>query len=48
MCVIEPEWKFLNDKSHEVSSFYELPKSHKAMIIESVVKTKSSEIIEVL
>ena len=46
MCIIEPEWKFLNDKSHEVSSFYGLPKSHKGLIIESAVKTKSSEIIE--
>ena len=35
MCFTEPEWKFLNDKHHEVSNFYGLPKIHKSMFIES-------------
>ena len=30
MCFTEPEWKFLNDKNHEVSKFYELPRIHKS------------------
>ena len=32
MCFTEPEWKFLNDKHHEVSNVYELPKIHKSVI----------------
>ena len=35
VCFTEPDWKFLNDKQHEVSNFYGLPKSEKSMIIES-------------
>ena len=38
MCFTEPEWKFLNDKNHEVSKFYELPRIHKSKIIESVIR----------
>ena len=29
---MEPEWKFLNDKHHEVSNFCGLPKIHKSKI----------------
>ena len=47
MCFNKPERKFLNDKHHEVSSFYGLPKIHKSMIIESAIKTQNSEIIEI-
>ena len=39
MCFTEPEWKFLNDKHHEVNNFYGLPKIHKFMIIESAKNT---------
>ena len=41
------EWKFLNDKHHEVSNFYGLPKIHKSKVIESAIKTQNSEIIEI-
>ena len=37
MCFTEPEWKFLNDKHHEISNFYGLPKIHKSKIIESAI-----------
>ena len=47
MCFTEPEWKFINDKHHEVSNFYVLPKMHKSMIIECAINTQNSEIIEV-
>ena len=47
MCFTEPEWKFLNDKHHEVSKFYGLPKIHKSMIIESAINTQNSEIIKI-
>ena len=43
---IEPEWKFFNDKLHEVSSFYGLPKVRKYMVIKSAINTKNIEIIE--
>ena len=45
MCFTEPEWKFLNDKHHEVSNLYGLPKIHKSMIIESTINAQNSEII---
>ena len=35
MCFTEPECRFLNDKHHEVSNFYGLPKIHKSMVIET-------------
>ena len=47
MCFTEPKWKFLNDKHHEVSNFYGLPKIHKSMVIESAINTQNSEIIEI-
>ena len=47
MCFTEPEWKFLNDKHHEVSNLYGLPKIDKSMIIESAINTQNSEIIEI-
>ena len=47
MCFTEPKWKFLNDKHHEVSNFYGLPKIHKSMIIESAINTQNTEIIEI-
>ena len=37
--------KILKDKDHEVSNFYELPKIHKSMIIESAINIQNSEII---
>ena len=46
MCFREPEWKLLNDKLHEVSNFWGLPKIHKSMIIGSATNTQKSEIIE--
>ena len=46
MSFTEPEWKFLNDKLHEVSNFYGLPKIHKSMVLESAINTQNSEIIE--
>ena len=46
MCFIESEWKFLNDKHYEVSNFYELPKIHKSIIIESARNNHKNEIIE--
>ena len=42
----EPEWKFLNDKHHEVINFYELPKIHKSMVTESTINNQNIEIIE--
>ena len=45
MCFTESEWKFLNDKHHEVGNFYKLPKIHKSIIIESATNTQNSEII---
>ena len=47
MCFIEPEWKFLNDKYHEVSNFYGLLKIHKSIVIECAINTQISEIIEI-
>ena len=47
MCFTESESKFLNDKHHEVSNFYGLPKNHKSRIIESAINTQNSEIIEI-
>ena len=47
MCFKEPDWKFLNDKYHEVSNFYGLPIIHKFMIIESAINTQNSEISEI-
>ena len=46
MCFTEPEWKFTNDKHHEISNFYGLPKIHKSMVIESTINTQKSEIFE--
>ena len=43
MCFNEPEWKFLNDKHHEVINFYGLPKIHKSMIIESAINTQNGK-----
>ena len=45
MCFTEPEWKFLNDKYHEVRNFNGLSKIHKSKIIESVRNTQNDEII---
>ena len=39
--------EFLDDKYHEVSNFYGLPKIHKSMVIESAINTQISEIIEI-
>ena len=47
MCFTEPEWKFLNDKHHEVSNFYGLPKIHESMIIEFATNTQNSYIIDI-
>ena len=47
MCFTEPEWKFLNDKHHEVSSLYGLRKIHISMAIESAINTQNGEIIEI-
>ena len=47
MCFTNTEWKFLNDKHHEVSTFYGLPKIHKSKITESQINTKKSEAIEI-
>ena len=48
MCFTKPEWKFLNDKHHELSKFYGLPKIRKSkMIVESTINTQNSEIIEI-
>ena len=47
MCFTKPEWKFLNDKNHEVSNFCRLPRIHKSMIIEPAINTQNSEIIEI-
>ena len=48
MCFTEPEWKFLNDKQHEVYNFYGLLQIHISMTIESAINTQNSEIIETL
>ena len=47
MCFTEPGWKFLNDKHHEVSDFYGLPRIHKSIIIESAINTQNREFIEI-
>ena len=47
MCFTEPEWGFLNDKDHEVSNFYDLPKIYKSVIIESAINSQNSEIIQI-
>ena len=47
MCFIEPEWKFLNDKQHEVSKLYGIPKIHKYMNKESAINAENSAIIKV-
>lgn len=47
MCFTEPEWKFLNNKYHEVSNFYGLPKIHKSKLIESAIITQNSEVINI-
>ena len=47
MCFTEPEWKFLNDKHHEVSNFYGLPKIHKSKILKSGINSQNSKIIEI-
>ena len=41
------EWKFLDDKHHEVSNFDGLPKIHKPKIIESAINSQSNEIIDI-
>ena len=43
----EPEWKFLEDKHPKVSNFFGPPKVHKSKIIESVINTQNSDIIEI-
>ena len=48
MCFTETQWKFLNDKHHQVSNFYELHKIDKSSVIESAINTQNSEIIEIL
>ena len=48
MCFTEPEWKFLNDKHHEVSNFYGLPKIHKYMVIESAIILKTVKSLKFL
>ena len=45
MYFTETEWKFLNDKHHEVSNFYGLPKIHKSKIIKFAMNTQNSEFI---
>ena len=48
MCFTETQWKFLNDKHHQVSNFYELHKIDKSSVIESAINTQNSEIIDIL
>ena len=48
MCFTEPEWKFLNDKHHEVSNFYRLPKIHKLKTIESAINTQTVKSLKFL
>ena len=43
---IEPNWKFLNDKHHEKSSFYGLPTICKSKTIEFVIKTQNRKMVE--
>ena len=43
MCFTEPEWKFLNDKHHEVRNSCRLPKIHKSMVIESAINTQNRD-----
>ena len=43
----ESEWRFLNDKHHEVSNFYGLPKIHKSKTIESAMNSLNIELIEI-
>ena len=45
MCFIEPEREFLNDKHHEVSKLYGIPKIHKYMNKESAINAQNSAII---
>ena len=40
ICFTERDWKFLNDKHHEVSNFYKLVKRQKSMIIHSDINTQ--------
>ena len=47
MCFKEPEQKFLNDKHHEISNFYGLPKIYKSMVIESAINIQNSKIVEI-
>ena len=47
MCFTEPEWIFPNDKHHEVSNVYGLPKIHKSMLIESAINPQNSDFIEI-
>lgn len=47
LCLTEPEWKFVNDKHHEVRNFYKLPKIHKSKIIKLTINTQKIEIIDV-
>ena len=47
MCFTEPDLKCLNDKHHEVSIFYGLPKTHKSMVTKSAINTQNSKIIEI-
>ena len=47
MCFIEPEREFLNDKHHEVSKLYGIPKIHKYMNKESAINAQNSAIIYV-
>ena len=47
MCFTEPEWKFFNDRHHEVSNFYSLPEIHISIVIESLINTQNSKIIAI-
>ena len=46
MCFTKPGQKFLNDKHHEVSNFYGLPKLYKSKVLKSTINTQNSKIIE--
>ena len=43
ICFIKPEWKFLNDKHHEVSNFYGLSEIHKPMVTKSALNKYSRQ-----
>lgn len=45
ICFTERDWKFLNDKHHEVSNFDGLPQIHKSKIKESSINSQNSEVI---